>query len=246
MTTKLVAVTYASDMNNPILQKLIESSKYWGWDLRVLTGQWSGFKSKLSALLEQLPKFRDEGITHTLFTDAYDVVCVGPPAEALKYCDDKLVLSAEVACWPDSEQSHRYPKRAEKGDWRFVNSGGYMGPIDLIEKVLSERETSKLWSKYRTMPDFDRWLADDQMWLTLKYLNDYENGPGEIWCDTQCKVFQTIGHVVVPWTPWEVTFDKLDDGRLHNKITNTHPCFVHANGGPGTPLQWLYPLKYEQ
>lgn len=205
---RLVVVTYASDGRHPGLIKLGRTLRAWGHEFRPIVGDWRGFASKLTGVHAQLPKLAAEGFTHLLFTDAYDTVCVGPPAAVLPHCTDRMLVSCEKACWPDPSLMDKYPP-GPRSPWCHVNSGGYVGPIPLIYDALMNAS------------------GDDQLWLTRKYLAQTD---GRIIRDDNCELFQTTGHTVVPWETWDKNFAKLGGGRIRNTRTGTSPCLIHGNG----------------
>ncbi len=104
--------------------------------------------------------------------------------------------------------------------WRYVNSGGYLCPIPLLQEILAGAN------------------GDDQLFVTLKYLSEWNKDEKYIRRD-KCEVFQTLGHTVQEWAPWDVTFEKLSDGRIRNKETGTTPVFFHGNGGDPKLLAWM-------
>lgn len=209
---RVVVVTYASDPRNDGLIKLGKTLAGWGWEFRPQIGDWRGFASKLNGTHKALPGLMAEGFTHVLFTDAYDSVCVGPPEEVLPFCTDKLLLSCEVACWPDPSLADQYDVEGWPR-WKYVNSGGYLGPISLLDLILKDA------------------TGDDQLWMTRKYL-ECKVGPktdGALIRD-RCEVFQTLGHTLRDTIPWHTFYEKIDGGRVRTKETGTTPLFIHGNG----------------
>jgi len=221
MQNKLVVTTFASNPQHPGFLRLAATVKAWGWNWMPMFGEWRGdFSDKFRAVVRNEPMFRSMGYTHILFTDAYDTACVGPPEAIERFiAANKMGVSCEKACWPDESLKDRYPQTTS--EWKYVNSGQYFGPIDLVMKVLEGA------------------TGDDQLWLTHKYFAD----PHNIELDDKCEAFQSLAHCIHQNVPWTETFRKLPNGRLFNRKTGTQPLFVHANGGPGTPMDWLEPLR---
>lgn len=216
MENKLVVTTYTNDPNNPGYRRLASTLKAWRWNFQPIIGPYNGFTSKLKGVEDQLEYFKEQGFTHLLFTDAFDTVCCGPPSKVDKFLTDKILISCECACWPVPDLESKYPK-VVASRWRYVNSGGYVGPIDLIKEMITGGE------------------GDDQLWWTLKFLNEQNR----IELDNTCKLFQSTAHTVQEWAPWNKTFEKLEDGCVLNKETGTTPMFFHGNGGDPKLLTWM-------
>ena len=220
--SKLAVVTYASDPTHLGLIRLARTLSAWGWDFRPIIGEWRGFASKMNGVYAALPQLESEGYTHVLFTDAYDTVCCGTPDRMDGYLNSATYVSTEIACWPDPSKASEYPLlTAQTTRWKHVNSGGYVGPISSLKKILAGAE------------------GDDQLWLTNKYLESVRGLGETIFRDVGCNVFQTLAHTVLPWSPWEYTFVKEADGRVMNRETGNRPVFFHGNGGDPKSIDWL-------
>lgn len=230
-TIKLVTVaTHKTDE----LNRFKESATHYGFDYQILGlgMEWSGGEAVNGRLvfpgggmkvnlLKEYLTTQDDD-TIILFTDSYDVVFSGGPKDVLKNWDGEGVLfTAEKTCWPDTNLIEKYPN--SKTDYRFLNSGGFIGRVSDL-KVLTETPCEN--------------TDDDQLYYTLKFLN----GEG-IKLDYNLDIFQTLN---------ESTEDvEINDGYVHNIITDTHPTVIHANGGVSvrTFLNTLYndmnqPINY--
>lgn len=227
---KLCAITVASDRSHPGLKRLRKSLDHHGWNLFFAgePGPWLGFTTKLLGVRDLLPKLKADNYTHVMFTDAYDTIVIGGPAEVLNtytkcYPEKSLILSCEIACWPDADKEKSYPKLS-RSKWKHVNSGGYVGEIDLLIKILEGCEKCE----------------DDQRWFTDKYLNGIPIDA--IFRDDGCKIFQTLGHVY-PWPhqKWSDSFG-FDGCRPVNWETETRPVVWHQQGGGSTNnyAPWLF------
>ncbi len=234
---RICAVTVASDRNHPGLKRLQRSLDHHGWVLKFAgePGPWLGFHTKLCGVRDLLPKLREENWTHVLFTDAYDTIAVGGPAEVRHLIrhtgwEKGLVMSCEIACWPTGPEDAKpedYPQLAGS-KWKHINSGNYLSEIGLLEKVLEGCESS----------------TDDQRWFTKKYLDGWskETPPGPIYRDDHCRLFQTLAHVW-PWPHQKWSDDFGWDGtRPVNWTTGTRPIFYHMNGGGAANnyAPWLF------
>lgn len=235
---KLALVTVASDLEHYGLRRLRWYCEKWGWDLRVVGDpkQYRGFTSKLVGVRDALPGLIEEGVTHVVFTDAYDTVVVGPPIEVsdLIWRDmtvrrDGMLLSAEIACWPDDSKRHLYPSHDSR--WKYVNSGGYVAEIGLLSWLLEGCES----------------CTDDQRWFTDAYLSSLKKDSmwyGMIERDCRCRIFQTLGHVYPHASQhWTDTFAVVE-GRPLNTDQHTSPLFWHFNGRmQDAQVDWIPGVK---
>lgn len=118
-----------------------------------------GGAQKINYLKKELSTWENLSDNIILFTDSYDVIFTSPPIEILtKFRNFKkpIVFSAEKTCWPDVDIEHMYPKT--DGEYKFLNSGGFIGYGDKILQLISEEVDNS---------------EDDQRYYTKKFL---ENG----------------------------------------------------------------------
>ena len=173
------------------------------------TRPWGGFKDKLHAMREFLATLPPTDVV--CFVDGYDVTCFGDKAEVLdkfKRSKADVLISAETSCYPWSHVQQLYPTTISL--YRYVNSGGYMGYVAPLQKVLSHDMSA---------------CPCDQGYLTYYYLNHIhdQNATFTMELDRKCVIFQTA--YGIPWSHF-----LIKEGRLHNKVTKTQPCFLHYNG----------------
>jgi|GEM_PF-917101 len=163
-----------------------------------------------------------------LFTDCYDVCVVASVDEILrKYTvfQGKIVFSTEVSCWPDSELSTQYPLAPDNSPFRYLNSGGFIGPAtDILDLI----NTTSI-----------RDNEDDQRYYTNFFLNprSTETHKG-LTLDYRCEIFQTLNHIP------EGSVD-CSSPRPRNNFFNTEPCFFHANGSDHV-ARFFDHLSFEQ
>ncbi len=168
-------------------------------------------KEELRGLREILPEIFANLLI--LFTDGYDVCMVAPVEEILsKYraFERQIVFSSEVCCWPDDDLATQYPLAPGGSPFRYLNSGGFMGPAaDIFNLLLPE-----------TIRDED----DDQRYYTSLFLNPRSTDAHQgVALDYRCEIFQTLNHVAAG----QVAFSTH---RAENRLFHTHPCVIHANG----------------
>lgn len=227
MVNNLTLVTVATHRTHE-LDRFIESAEYFGYEYVILGlgKQWVGGEAnngrlvfpgggmKVNLFKEYLQTVdNDEDVI--LFTDSYDVVFNQGPDELLSRWSNMgegLLFTAEKTCWPDPKLERVYPETIF--DYRFLNSGGFIGRAGDL-KVLTQTRCE----------DSD----DDQLYYTLKFLNSEG-----ISLDYDVEIFQTLNS----------SFDDVEviEGVVYNKVTETYPVVVHANGGvgPRTYLNKLY------
>lgn len=154
---------------------------------------------------------------HELFvySDGADTFCQRP----VYVPTDRILYSVEKNCYPKVEMRHHFEPGIEGNPFKYLNGGGYGGPLKLIIEF------------------FERYgLANHQAGVNGQheqmeaYLKAKADGfPIEL--DLNCEVFQTTAFT-------NDTELEIIDGKVHNKITGTVPAILHANGL--SPLEWIY------
>ena len=198
-------ITVADSLENPGLEQLATSTEKFGWNLVVINAPWRGFGTKLIETYNYLKTNPD--LKNFVFVDAYDVVALSDPNEFSMFVDsfkDKMVVSCEKACWPDSSLVELYPE--SNSEWKYINSGTYYAPSELFIEIFDSSPAKH--------------YEDDQLWLTNRYLSAFKNS---IMLDDGCILFQCYSHIA------DDDFE-YDYGRLKNLKTKTFPIFIHGNG----------------
>jgi len=195
------------------------------------TRPWSGFKDKLFAMNEFLATLPSDDVV--CFVDGYDVTCFlednTEVVEKFKRMNVDVLFSAETSCYPWSHVQQLYPSTTSI--YRYLNSGGYMGYVAALQQVLSRDMSAS---------------PCDQGYMTYYYLNHVhdKNATFKMDLDRGCVIFQSA--YAIPWSHF-----LMKDGRLHNKVTKTQPCFLHYNGqqhlmkGGGSLMPIVYALAKE-
>lgn len=96
---------------------------------------WTGFCMKFNQVYHHITQANP--LPFTLFVDGLDSVFqsgVTEIMESYKKFKTPLVVSGDVYCWPDASIWRKYPEAPTR--LRYVNSGGYMGPTDVLIKIL--------------------------------------------------------------------------------------------------------------
>lgn len=237
---KLVVCTYTSDFDHPGLVFLRRSLQRWGWpSLRMWGGEghWLGHLHKLHVLRQAIPLLRRDGVTHVAYLDSWDTVVCGPMAAVAPHLDGGVLISAEMACFPDGQREKEYDVASAKSRWHFVNGGGFMGNIDFLEAELRDIDEPVILGG-------EVMGLCDQRWLTNKYLMPRNKAlaivPHFHSCfrlDDACSVFQTLAFSGTEDGTHTRFFEVQPDGRIRNKETGTLPVFIHGNSHGH--MQWL-------
>ena len=172
---------------------------------------WNGYVDKIIEIDNIIKKHLDDDII--CFIDAYDVLInqnLEYLLENFNYYKCNLLIGAELNCYPD-KYKEKYPIIESK--YKYVNSGGYIGYKDAIQELFN-------WKSY---DDIYKICSDggDQSYFTEYFISKHSD---KIKLDTECLIFQNMH--LVNWN--ELSFD---NGKIHNKILNKKPCFIHFNGG---------------
>ena len=186
---------------------------------------WNGFTDKIYAMKQILEFIPDEDLV--CFIDAYDVLCMSDEQEILdKFVsyNCEIVLSSEVNCYPGENQS-AYDQIPNITEYKYVNSGGYIGYAYALRKMFAWKTDQEIESICT--------LGGDQHFFTQYYLHHYDTMSshvsskmmkgGLVCLDEFQRIFQNLYKVPLH------SFVFLE-GRLYNHALKTYPCFVHFNG----------------
>lgn len=169
---------------------------------------------------------------HELFTytDGADTFC----QRKFDVPTDYILYSTEKACYPRTEIAKQY--RPTKSKWKYLNGGGYGGPLKLIIEFFERYGLDKHPNDVNGQ--------HEQMMAFLKA--EKEKFP--IRLDHRCEVFQTMAFAdpgefeVTMWAPSPLAGPSAlnEDGSvkaevkqrkvLRNKLTKTVPAILHFNG----------------
>ena len=232
---RLQVYTVASDGKKA--HRLKRSAEHYGAEVIVLgegeewkggnmhEGPGGGQKINLlgRGLLTALGNGQISDATTIIFVDGYDVMFTGNPLDILarwKQMNYPLLFAAERFCYPNDgvETKNRYAdldahantnsntSASRPTPYKYLNSGGFIGRAWQVRAMLDSIE----------LEDDE----DDQRAYTTNYLE----GRHIQALDTQCQIFQCLNGSVQDLT--------IDTGRgcVYNKITQTWPAIIHANG----------------
>lgn len=244
-TMKLKILTTVSTLDHPGVGKLEASLKLFGYDYTILRHDrvnwgWGGWET----VIEWINSPQSQGYTHIIYTDGFDTLALAPPAEAesklaemLKHKPDAFIYSVEKHWFPHEGGWEIYKRQFDEktsqlspnNRWRYVNGGQYAGSIQAV----------KNW--YNNAPK----ERNNQAWGNCYYATQND---GRLILDFDCQLFQTISHSgAAHGSPEEFSiincFDKACTKKLANNLTESEPCFVHANGIKNPEeSKWMYEL----
>ena len=221
-----------STKDTPELQRLKKSAEKFGWKLDILgleentdqlgwedksnrSGDYGNFSIKLVKELEYVSNKSPDDIV--LFTDAWDVVCLGDCSslyEKFLTFNKDLVFGAEKICSPDQDKKDLY--KIKNVPFPYLNSGFFIGKAGVIKNYLDKYNGEKI---------------NDQKWWTATYLENQDTialDSNALMClqtwDTDQKYYQ------------------FQDNKFTYTETSTNPNFIHANGHIKDKLNLFTPL----
>lgn len=181
----------------------------------------AGGGHKVVLLKQYLEKFDDNDDRLLIFTDCYDVVfCVSPDKIIDKFNEMKsrdkfdILISSEAHIWPDKSLEPQFPDVGTP--YKFLNSGGFMGSIKDIKKMIQPHIES---------------YDDDQYYYQIQYLKSVKKETElVIKLDAKAEIFQTLSS--------HFYYIDIDFGRssIKNSLTNSEPLVIHGNGGPKSKM----------
>jgi hypothetical protein len=198
-------------------------------DMKYIIIKWRGFVDKIKYMIECIKDYNDNDIV--CFVDAYDIIVSNVEDiynRFIKY-NCNILFSSEFICFPYSN-IEGYTNINSKTNFKYLNSGGYIGYKKNIYEML----------KYRTLEEIYILCKNggDQNFFTQYYLNNKINNEINIKLDTNQEIFQSM--CCVNFYDFE-----LHNGYVYNKILEIYPCFIHFNGfGDNDIKNAIYKHKY--
>lgn len=214
--------TYGTDYDK--MKTLIKSCKENNININVdgIGSKWNGNKDKPTNFLKFLNECRDDQIV--MFVDANDVIFYDNPENIKKNFlefNKNIVISAEKYCWPDREISKYYPEETKNEQFRYVNSGSYIGYVKDLKEMLNTYSKERNCKKYNQIDDKipDGYISD-QRCMHKYYLENLD----KIALDYKQKIWS-----ICAGTNRE-DYDITKYNNLYNKITNQKSSIMHTNG----------------
>jgi hypothetical protein len=194
-----------------------------------------------------------------LFTDGYDTMFLAKEmAIYQKYLQlsptREIVIAAETNCYPDNELKEEYPQI--RGSYRFLNSGGIIGPAGKLLEALYEIDKMKLAKE-----DQGRYEWSNQYLWTKLFLS--KSRP--LILDYHCELFQTLSNDMESTHEFvaalrenntqslnqiiENEIIKIDNkfefsyNLIRNRETMTQPLHLHFNGPIMKQIMFKEPFR---
>lgn len=210
----IVTNIYSPNANT---KQTVESFARFGYEVAVNSAPFTG---NGQVLRDMLACYRRAITGHVdfFYTDGADTFCqrrADPPK-------DYILYSTEKACYPHPEIAKQY--RPTKSKWKYLNGGGYGGPLKLIIEFFERYGLDKLPND-----------ANGQHEQMVAYLAAEKDG-FPIKLDTKCEVFQTMAFAdpsefeVMDPSHEHTGFELAEPKLLRNKLTKTIPAILHFNG----------------
>ena len=173
----------------------------------------------LRAEMQRRTEEEEEGDL-VLVTHSQDVILAASKEDIIaqyESFDADIVFGAERRCRPDPGLADQHPEAGE-GELRFLNSGAFIGPAQLVAGVLEEGGD---------IGDQD----DDQLFYTRLYINPELRTKYKMRLDHRAQLFQNLQGEE---DSVELRFS-AGEPHLHHLVHGTRPVVVHG-GGPSKPL----------
>jgi hypothetical protein len=185
--------------------------------------EYIGFESKIFTMKTAIEVIPDNDIV--CFIDAYDVLVNGTVEEVMhKFMqfNSDIVIGAEMNSYPEG-YDNAYPYTGSKTNYKYVNSGGYIGYKHALAKLFDwkgREDICKICS-----------IGGDQHYFIQYYLAHVvpetcilgSTSQRHICLDTEEAIFQNM--FKTNWKEFEFI-----SGRLYNCALEQNPCFIHFNG----------------
>lgn len=156
-----------------------------------------------------------------------------------------IIYSTEKAIWPPTDQMRTawakyydkigfpniqgftdpYTGYSSQSPWKYLNGGGWCGPIDGLIEFFERYGLNKLKGD-----------INGQDYQALAFLKAHDEG-FPIYLDAQCQYFQTTGFE----DPNDFEYSgrtEFGSSYFRNKITHSYPAILHGNGR--TDMKHLY------
>ena len=207
---------------NANTKQTVDSFDRFGYEVAI---NGNPFQGNGQVLREMLACYKRAITGHELFTytDGADTFC----QRRFEVPSDHILYSTEKACYPHPEIAKQY--RPTKSKWKYLNGGGYGGPLKLIIEFFERYGLDKLPND-----------ANGQHEQMVAFLAA-EKDKFPIRLDHKCEVFQTMAFAdpsefevrsaqnfnhVAPIDKTIVSYNKV----IHNKLTKNIPAILHFNG----------------
>ena len=214
MTDKNVEVITISTEKKFYYKNLVESCKKNKGKLTTLGmgEEWKGYNWKFRKMIDYLSNLSDDTIV--CFIDGYDVIScrdLTELADEFIKLKNKYKCKIVVGCDEYGFIGKKIVAHLSFGKCgnHYLNSGTYIGYVKDLKDIITKI--------YELNPSDS---ADDQV-LMIQYYNEH---PGEIHIDHECKLFLTL---MYPLMNIDI---KTDNNKVYTNDYKSMPFFIHAPG----------------
>ncbi|XP_042209102.1 procollagen-lysine,2-oxoglutarate 5-dioxygenase 1-like isoform X2 [Homarus americanus] len=204
-------------------KRFLRSTKVYGYKVKVLGEDQKEVvdeKTHLQLLRDTFDSLSQDEDRVVLYTESEDALFSGGPVrviEEFEASDADVLISADGFCWPDRTMEPNFPK-VDRGK-RFLNSGGFVGRVGTIHKLLSQSSEE----------------ASLQLLLTLAYVKDATRNKYNLKLDHLSTLFQNLNGAT---GDVELRFAGKE-AYLQNTLYNTVPVVIRGNGHTNLVLHTL-------
>ena len=156
-----------------------------------------------------------------IFVDAWDTLPLGYAHELDGMRLDRgITFAAAKACWPDERYKDYDDKHSQRmvSPWRYLNSNPMAGLGSSISEAMQWT-----WKHFPLTGDSADTLTPDGEVCERFYTHLYLDSPFNTHLDMGCRLNQ----IYLCSQPGDL---RIEDGRIHNLVTNSWPVFLHLNG----------------
>lgn len=212
-------IKFISIANNEVKTKyLLDSAKLWNINIDIIKlTEWNGYIDKIIKVREYINNIPDDMII--CFIDAYDTLLLSLEKDILSTFlnyNCNILFGSELKCYPTSNNklyNMYYKTKKPITNYKYLNSGGYIGYKKYIYKMLQWKPNSDIISFCDN--------GGDQNYFTKYFLNN--ELIDKIKIDNEQKIFQNVSGV-------NINSFIFRNGHLYNTVLNTYPCIIHFNG----------------
>jgi hypothetical protein len=213
--SRLVACAHLTDVR--AARWLDQSARARGMNITAIrVKQWRGFHDKVIYLRRFLSDLPQDSIV--LYLDAYDVLINRSAEDIWRIYHDMgegVIFSGELNAYPARYRvaylEHFNPLPT---NYRFLNSGSFMGPRDRLIEILDHLPEDDL---HRICHE-----GSDQAYYAEYYLQ-HRFSHSDLKIDHYCRLFQNFYHA--PWHRF-----RIEDGLIINDEFGHAPCVLHFSG----------------
>jgi hypothetical protein len=193
---------------------------------------WGGLSTKPKVLYQAITqKWIDT--KYMIFCDCWDLVFAATPNEVLERYftfGSPIVISSEKNCFPD-DLKKEFDELNPPTIYKYLNSGFIVGETEAILTCLEAMDLPNLQDDhYDPEKNCNVHPNDQYEWMKI-----FVKQPVGIRLDYGQELSQTLHDTNIE----DFDFSKT---RIRNKITNSHPCAFHFNGGSKDNMQLRTPI----